>query len=462
MAVPPRLTRRSLLLTAGQLSLTAFALSACGGATSSSAPTSATTTTATTSAQAAVTSATATGTVTRSPEGKPVPVVWMHSFSADQQLRLKDILVVDVKRDLPGIALRIISSLPHYTDLQILIAGGSQPDVTMNQGLNPLGMFADPSAYIARDKFDLVPYNPVLLGFMKWQGVLWSLPASVGGDGPIWVFNETRFKNTGVPYPPDRWDDPTWTWDELVKRTRALTSTKGGITTYGFGPMWGWQPHPRPWGAQWLKEDLKTVTADTPEMLQAFTVWQDMFVKYGVLPKPGEKPGYNTTQDPILSGASAIKPTGAWAYSSYMHVPQVAWALAPVPRGAVTACDQTYFGVSIVKGAKHPDGAWEFARWLATTPDYTLVRQVPPALPGLFDRWVPAVFGDQAAERRAHLIKEGLAFAAPSDAIKSAPQTVAMSKAVSALILKLSTGQTTPADMLRQAQTQLQALAGTP
>jgi len=390
------------------------------------------------------------------------PVVFYHSFNAAQQPRVESILVSNVKRDLPGIDLQITPTKATYTDLQILIAGGSQPDVAMNNGLNPLGMFTDPTTYIARDKLDLGPYNPILLDFLKWGGVLWSLPASVGGNGPMWAFNKTRFDNAGIPYPPDQWNDPTWTWDELVKRASQLTTKQGDKTTYGFGPLWAFHAQPRPWGTQWIKLDLQTVTADTPEMHQAFTVWQDLFCKYGVLPKPSDKSGYNTTDDTILAGASAIKPIGAWNYAQYVQSPNVTWAFAPVPKGTVTACDQTYFGVSIVAGAKHPDGAWQFARWLATTPDYTLVRQVPPALPVLFDKWLPAVFGKQVTERRAHLIKDGLAFAAPSDGLVYHPKQKQMISQVNPMIEQVSNCALSPADMLRQAQSQLSALAAAP
>jgi multiple sugar transport system substrate-binding protein len=174
----------------------------------------------------------------------------------------------------------------------------------------------------------------------------------------VLYFNRELFQAAGAPMPTDN-----WTWDQW--REAATRLTKPG------GDQWGTQvpgPYPMIWsnGGEVLNRDLTACVLDGEASVEGLQYRQDLMHRYQVAPRPNDLPGM-TAINQFMQGRVAMFPGLRSAGNTEGFVqPWVDVALFPkgkagrwfqMPGNAVGIGSQT----------KHPQAAWEVAKWLTST-----------------------------------------------------------------------------------------------
>jgi multiple sugar transport system substrate-binding protein len=119
----------------------------------------------------------------------------------------------------------------------------------------------------------------------------------------------------------------------------------------------------------------KEVTPDNPGFKATVEFYKDLWDKYGSssLDRYGSGLGnYASAQNPFFSGKSAMTFDGEWLTTFIKeYAPNLHYGVAPIPYDAAhpEAKNAGYVNVNalyIPRGAKHPQEAWEFLKWLTS------------------------------------------------------------------------------------------------
>jgi ABC-type glycerol-3-phosphate transport system substrate-binding protein len=126
------------------------------------------------------------------------------------------------------------------------------------------------------------------------------------------------------------------------------------------------------WFGGKLWDGQRQITANGPEMIQAFHWLQSQSEKYGVDNRRsfGASFGnFQSPQNPFFSDQIAMTLQGVWMYNFIdKYAPQMEWGVAPFPAKdpakypLVTIVDADV--LAIPKGARHPREAFEFIRYV--------------------------------------------------------------------------------------------------
>jgi ABC-type glycerol-3-phosphate transport system substrate-binding protein len=183
-------------------------------------------------------------------------------------------------------------------------------------------------------------------------------------------YNKKLFREAGLD--PER---PPRTIAELNEYAKKLTKfdDKGNLTQLGFSPLepgWWNELWPRWFGGE-LWDGKARITADSPECLAAFEWIQSYPKSIGVdrIQRFTNLGGnFQSSQNLFIAGKVGMELQGVWMnlfISQYN--PSLEWAAAPFPSVredmkdvTLTECDV----VAIPRGARHPDEAWEFVKFL--------------------------------------------------------------------------------------------------
>ncbi|MFD4976360.1 ABC transporter substrate-binding protein [Streptomyces sp. NPDC058424] len=264
-----------------------------------------------------------------------------------------------------------------YTDIEhqlvLQVQSGNPPDVAELQGnytlnigetgaFQPLDGLAD-----AQFQQSIIP-SELELG--KIDGKLQAIPWTVGPFA-LW-YNKKILKDVGL----DPAKPPT-TWDELLTDLQKIHQSKPKVIalgvdstnrTYGLDTNWSIM---KSFGAQPFQGS--TATADTPEM-KAYLGFMQKIAKNGYTP-PNQKGGY--FRQPAASDQVAFTIDGPYVkgvVQSANHMTDQefydTWGVAPLP----TATGQHYSAPTdhqlvMFKNSKHQKAAWEFMKFLATSPE---------------------------------------------------------------------------------------------
>ena len=377
-----RISRREMLrTTAGAAGATALGalLAACGGNTSTAAPTAgaggaAAPTTAAGEAPAPTAAAPAAGVTTISMLG------WgsvLEKENVEKQLQNFQSKTPDVKVDW------LHTPADYETKLKTMLAGGNPPDVYWS------GNMLD---YVIRDQvLDITSYvqaDPVLGKpdyFLqpqeteratyngKWYGI-----------GSCYVihhlyYNADMLEKAGVE-PPSTDPAKAWTWDEYVENARKLTLDANGKNpgddgfdannVQQWGTSWATWSLPRDvlvysnGGDAFSKEGVSK--HGEPEAIEAFQILADLFNKHQVAPQAAnmEQLGMSAAQM-LASGKLAILSDGSWAVLDIAAL-GFKWGAGVLPKLKTAVTEAQAHMHVIAKGTKNPDAAWKLLAFLSS------------------------------------------------------------------------------------------------
>lgn len=268
----------------------------------------------------------------------------------------------------------------YATKLQTAILGNAAPDVfyfdppqTKAYITNKVLLEMDPYLESTREPVTEIWESGMnryrFDGEMIGQGPLYAMPKDVGPFS--YGYNKTLLAKYGVN-PPD--PDKPMSWEEYLKRCRELTGSSeknGKRDHWGASINIGADIHAFLWsnGANWLSEDARRVTVNTPEFREALQFIIDLQHKYKVTPSIYESQGLDGYQR-WLRGQIGFFPIAPWDLTLYRTL-DFDFDLCPYPVGK-TGKPATWIGslgIGVSAKTKKPEQAAELAIFLSCDPD---------------------------------------------------------------------------------------------
>jgi multiple sugar transport system substrate-binding protein len=260
-------------------------------------------------------------------------------------------------------------------------ASGVVPDMTLTDAEH-VPVYADRGAllplddYMKRDKLNPKDWFDFTIAQCSWQGKLYAMTHHPDVRSIVYR-NVPLMQEAGL----DGSKDPE-SWDQLKEWGIKLNKKNGNqITQFGWVPIWiqGWWgiEYPQANGVTFLSDDGKKITYDTPATVEAldFVVkatddingGRDRIVEFDAgQPDKGQQNVYGNAGLGIAIG-------GNWYLDRIANVSKnekaMKSAVSMMPGGPSAKGKQFMFGGgtmdAVVKGAKHPDEAWDYTSWIA-------------------------------------------------------------------------------------------------
>ncbi|MBB6428515.1 ABC transporter substrate-binding protein [Algisphaera agarilytica] len=276
-------------------------------------------------------------------------------------------------------------------------AGGRPPDVAglWERQIAPYaekGALTPLTPYLEEAGITGEEYIPAIWRMLQYRGIVWALPSTPASIGLHW--NKRMFREAGLD--PEK---PPTSMAELEAMNEVLTVVelrRGGETVraryseltdaekqakdfeiieMGFTPNepgW-WTGYNGFWFGAKLWDGEGNLTATSPENIAAVEWYAGFYEKYGIdnMRKFGASftGNFASPQNPFLDERIAMVLQGVWMYNFIdQFAPQLEWAATafPVEDPAVRP-NTTLVNTDILvipKGAKNPDEAFEFIRFV--------------------------------------------------------------------------------------------------
>ena len=250
------------------------------------------------------------------------------------------------------------------------IAAGTPPDVVMTD-MTRAGQRAEANQilpldeYINADKFDMSVFWEYGQKDVVYKGQTWGIP--YGPDTRVLFYNKAHFAEVGLD--PNK---PPTTWDELWEYAHKLDIGEGAdLKRVGFNPWWGnsWVlPLLYTTGVELVNPEGPTFNFTDPKVLETAQWYKKWVDYYGKENLDLFASGFGTgAQDPFMSGqVSMIIQVQAYIDDLLTYAPDLDWGVALIPAHTTPASWGAGFDLEIPNGAKNPDGAWEFIKYLTS------------------------------------------------------------------------------------------------
>lgn len=294
----------------------------------------------------------------------------------------------------------------YATKLQAAIAGNKVPDVFYVepgriQGYVYANVLADLSSYVSQDVIDNIwDFGTEAYRFNKETGergnsadALYGLPKDVGPFG--FGFNTVLFDKLGLEHPS--LDEPM-TFDEFVDLGKQLTVDMDGdgeLDHWGTGLNVVWNSQAFVWGAgaDWISEDQKTVTVDTPEFASALQWFADLQNVEGITPSTEQAQTLDTYQR-WMAGEIGFFPVAPWDIATYndkaANDPEnFGYEVIPYPVANAGDDWSTWLGslgIAVSENSKNKELAAQLATYLSTDLDaQKILAENKVQIPNLID-----------------------------------------------------------------------------
>jgi len=275
----------------------------------------------------------------------------------------------------------------YTTTLTTQIAGGNAPDLAWIFETSAIDFVSSGALVPLTERFNAVEgYNLAdvtesATALWRRDGELYAYPFSTS---PFAMFaNTDLITAAGAKTPSELIAAGEWTWENALASAKAVADAgKDGIVIRDFNYQ-NWQnltAYFRAWGADAWSADGKTCGFNTPEMVEAMTVFHDAVFNDGSLPGPGENVDFFT-------GDAAMTVTQISRASLLPKEDPFNWELVPLPAGPVgTYSVVGQAGVGVLSSGKNVDTAVEFLAFFTNAENSAkLASFFPPARASLLN-----------------------------------------------------------------------------
>lgn len=278
------------------------------------------------------------------------------------------------ERDHPAIRLHVVGGLKEDKLVRAIVAG-APPDLAYlynpvmagplaaNHAVRPLDDYYRRAGFRDRD------FLPAAIDQMRWRGALYAMPVTRDSRGFYW--NKRVFLEAGLN--PDR---PPRTMEEMFNLAARLTKRRadGRLSRLGVLPPKDNALFFSAMGGRLYDPATNRVTIDCPENVAALT-WRVKLVdaEGGRDAVAAFASGFGPTesaQNPLAKGDVAMQIDGEWlAIHLERYAPDAEYGIGEIPHPAArpdlaNMAWQDGDIMVIPAGARHPEAAWEFMRWL--------------------------------------------------------------------------------------------------
>jgi multiple sugar transport system substrate-binding protein len=328
--------------------------------------------------------------------GERLLTVW-HAWGGVMGPRFEKIAAAFEKAH-PGVRLRLVYTQNNLSTNQkffTAVAAGTPPDVTFVDGpqvaswaewgaLEPLTERAAASGVRPDDYFAPTWRQNV------YREQLWAMTYCADPNfGFAW--NREAFRKAGLDpeRPPAAIDELTEAADRLTKTEDGVIRQIGMIPWAQYGPAnsiftWGWA-----FGGEFYDDAARRITADHPRVVQALE-WMITFAqRHDPARIASLQQGFGTAeQNPFYSGKLAMQCLHIGGIGDIeRYAPDLDYGVTYIPAPPDGEARSSWVGgwcMSIPRGARNPDDAWEFIRWLCHSEEGTaLVGRETGLFPGM-------------------------------------------------------------------------------
>jgi multiple sugar transport system substrate-binding protein len=291
------------------------------------------------------------------PADNRVEITYQTIETLPEQQALHQKIIAEFEKSHPRIHVRIIYDTSKFQKLNVQLAGGAAPDlfyyvVDRLPALAQRGQIADLTENFSSlaDQF-----FPEVVESCRVNGKLCMVPFHYSTDSLF--YNRDWFEKAGEPVPDESWD-----WERFAGAAARLAAQRQArILTVLPRPLLLVQS----FGGVLFADGKCTVSS--PESIEALQFYRDLVAR-GIAPTTaamGEVEafdGVNLFRDgkiPLLVGRT-------YMLTEFDHIADFRWDVAPVPKGKVRWSRLSVGGNCVWSGTKHPQEAWEFARFYST------------------------------------------------------------------------------------------------
>ena len=298
------------------------------------------------------------------PADDRVEITYQTIETLPEQQALHHQIVAEFEKSHPQVHVQVIYDTSKFQKLNVQLAGNAAPDlfyyvVDRLPALAQRGQLRDVTEGFAplADQF-----HPQVVESCRVNEKLYMVPFHFSTD--ILFYNRDWFEKVGEPPPDESWD-----WQKFADVATRLAPLRAGLAAQRQARIPTVLPRPlllvQSFGGVLFADGRCTV--NSPESIAALQFYRELVAR-GVAPTAtamGEVEafdGVNLFRDgkiPLLVGRT-------YMLTEFDHISGFRWGVAPVPKGKVRWSRLSVGGNCVWSGTKHPQEAWEFARFYST------------------------------------------------------------------------------------------------
>jgi multiple sugar transport system substrate-binding protein len=204
--------------------------------------------------------------------------------------------------------------------------------------------------------------DPALLGSMKYENHLWSIPFGTNNIGIF--YRPSLFKAAGIDRLPTNWAQLQATAKQLTRDTDGdgKVDKYGMILPLGQGEWTVFTWLPFMWSGGGELKSATATTIDNPGSIAALQLWQDLIQDGSAILSSPER-GYEL--DNFLAGKVAMQLTGPWTFGQLAGMNVTDYGVMPIPSGTRSATSMGGESLFMMKSnPTHQQAAWEFMEYV--------------------------------------------------------------------------------------------------
>jgi multiple sugar transport system substrate-binding protein len=399
-------------------------------------------------------SAPSTSQPTTAPSAEPVTLTYFTFSAAPDHLEDLDEIIQAFGEKHPEISIEVQTASydEYWTKLQTAIAGGSAPDTfELNYenfvSYSSAGTLLDLTPLASGDaEFDAATFYPRAYEVFQADGKQYGLPETF--SDVLLFYNKDLFDAASVEYPT-----ADWTWEDERAAAEELTDKAAGV--FGdFQPIQFFEFYKvlAQNGGSFFNADGTEATFNDAKGVEAAT-W--LTGKVGtVMPTDAEMGGQDDTAL-FKAGKLAMWHNGIWQFAGLQDA-AFEWDVQVEPGNTTKA--HHFFANAVVASSttEHPDAAWKWLTFLASSPEAVDVRLASNwELPAVADTSLFESYLEQTPPDSREVVFEALDDIVVPPVIEQQTQ---MQDIVSQALERAKLGQSSVQDALNEAAQQVNAL----
>ena len=201
---------------------------------------------------------------------------------------------------------------------------------------------------------------------LRIKSALVGLP--YGGDMDALFVNKTLFKGAGLPAPPTKYEDPSWTYARVLELAKQLTKRRADGAAEQLGVDVGgyrYEGHVENAGGSWFTADGMTFQGHQAPAVEAIDYLAALVLTHKVAALPGTD---DARANSFASGRLAMSWLGASQVSNRLADVgnRFEWDVAPVPRwrNNPLVVKSGFSALSLNARSKARDAAWGLLHWV--------------------------------------------------------------------------------------------------
>lgn len=309
----------------------------------------------------------------------------------------------------------------------------------------------------ADDQAWLKAFYPALMANGTYKGKVYGIPFQRSTIVLYW--NKDAFKEAGLDpnRPPATWDEMTKMAEKLVKKDASGNVARWGVEVPSTGyAYWMFQAFARENGHDLMSSDGTRTYYDNPDVIAALQYWRDLGAKYHVMPEGTIE--WGTLRQAFTEGKTAMMWHTTGNLTAVKNSAKFPFGVAMLPasrqRGSPTGGGNFYLFKKTTPAER--EAALKFVKFM-TTPERAAAWSIATGYVGTRpDAYETAKLKEYAADfPQALVARDQFQYATPE---LSTFQTGRVRKALDDAIQAALTGQKSPAQALKEAQSQADRL----